>query len=141
MAVHSSLFDEPSLCGLCTGYVNWSCYLTKRPCYVGFSVLRPPSLGFLLGLPLLNTVSRDSAVGIATGWSSSPGGGKNFHFFMSSRLALLPTQPPIQWVQVALSPGVKWQGREVEHSPPTSAEVKKTWVSTPHIRLHGIVLN
>jgi hypothetical protein len=33
----------------------------------------------------------------------------------------------------ALSPGVKRPGREPEHSPPTSAEVKKTWVyiSTP----------
>jgi hypothetical protein len=24
-------------------------------------------------------------------------------------------------------PGVKWQGREADHSPPTSAEVKKIW--------------
>jgi hypothetical protein len=34
--------------------------------------------------------------------------------------ALGPTQPPIQWV-----PGVKRQGREADHSPPTSTEVKK----------------
>jgi hypothetical protein len=42
----------------------------------------------------------------------------------------------------ALSPGVKRPGREVDHSPPTSAEVKKMWIftSTP-MRLHGVVLN
>jgi hypothetical protein len=30
--------------------------------------------------------------------------------------------PPIQWVPGDLSPG-----READHSPPTSAQVKKTW--------------
>jgi len=39
-----------------------------------------------------------------------------------SRMPLGPTQPPIQWV--CSSTGVKWQGIEVDHSPPTSAEVK-----------------
>jgi hypothetical protein len=65
------------------------------------------------------------------GRSSSPGGGKNFHFSMSSRPALGSTQPSIQWV-----PGVKRPVREADHSPPASAEVKKTWVYTsipPHI--------
>jgi hypothetical protein len=28
----------------------------------------------------------------------------------------------------SLLPGVKWQEREADHSPPTSVEVKKTWV-------------
>jgi hypothetical protein len=40
--------------------------------------------------------------------------------------ALGHTQPPIQWVPGALSPGVKRPGREADHSPPTSAGVKKT---------------
>jgi hypothetical protein len=33
----------------------------------------------------------------------------------------------------AHSPGVNWTGRAADHSPPTSAEVKKTWIyiSTP----------
>jgi hypothetical protein len=66
--------------------------------------------------------------------SSSPGGDKNFHFSMSSRLALGSTQPPIQWVLDALSLVLKRPGRESNYSPPASAEVKKTWVyaSTPH---------
>jgi hypothetical protein len=33
-------------------------------------------------------------------------------------MALGPTQPPIQWVPGALSLGVKWPGREADHSPP-----------------------
>jgi hypothetical protein len=30
--------------------------------------------------------------------------------------------------------GVKWPGREADHSPPTIAEIKKMWIytSTPH---------
>jgi hypothetical protein len=64
------------------------------------------------------------------GWSSSPGGGKNFHFSMSSKQTLGLTQPPIQSLPGALSSGVKRPGREADHSPPTSAEVMKTWVYT-----------
>jgi hypothetical protein len=43
----------------------------------------------------------------------------------SSRTALGPTQPPIQWVPGALSLCVKRTGREVDHSPPSSAEVEE----------------
>jgi hypothetical protein len=83
-------------------------------------------------------MSRDSAIGIATGYglndegyrSSNPSRVKNFLFSTSSRLTLGPTQPPIQWVLGALSPGVKRQGREADHSPPASAEVKKIWIYT-----------
>jgi hypothetical protein len=45
----------------------------------------------------------------------------------SSRTALGSIQPPIQWVPGTLSLGVKRPGREADHSPPSSAEVKK-WV-------------
>jgi hypothetical protein len=76
---------------------------------------------------------QDSIVGIATVlWvrrpssrSSSPGRVKNFLFSKSSRPALEPTQPPIQWVPGALSPGC-----EADHSPPASVEVKKMWIYT-----------
>jgi hypothetical protein len=55
-------------------------------------------------------------------------------FTTASRTALEPTQPPIQWVREALSLGVKRPGREADHSPPPSAEVKNAWsyTSTPH---------
>jgi hypothetical protein len=61
---------------------------------------------------------------------------------MSSRPALGSTQPPIQCVPGAVSPEVKRPGREADHSPPASAEVKKTWVLYIHspIRLHGVRL-
>jgi hypothetical protein len=76
------------------------------------------------------------------GRSSSPGRVKNFLFSKSSRPALRSTQPPIIWVPGALSPGVKRPGRVVDHSPQTSAEVKKMWIYTStSIRLHGVVLN
>jgi hypothetical protein len=49
--------------------------------------------------------------------SSSPGRVKNFLFSTSSRPALGPTQPPMQRVLGALSPGVKQPVREADHSP------------------------
>jgi hypothetical protein len=51
-----------------------------------------------------------------------------------------PTQPPVQWVPGVLSPGVKeWQGRDADHSPPSSAEVKneELYLLSPK-RLHGV---
>jgi hypothetical protein len=53
---------------------------------------------------------------------------KNLHFSISSKQALGPTQPAIPWVQMFLSPGVKWPGHEGDHSPPTTAHVKKMWI-------------
>jgi hypothetical protein len=40
------------------------------------------------------------------------------------------TKPPAQWLSSVLSLGVKRQGREADRSPPTRAEVKKTWTYT-----------
>jgi hypothetical protein len=45
-------------------------------------------------------------------------------FATASRTALGPTQPPIHWVQGALSLGVKQPGREAGHSPPSSTEIE-----------------
>jgi hypothetical protein len=43
----------------------------------------------------------------------------------------------------ALSLGVRWPGREADHSPPLSAKDKNAWssTSTPPIRLHGVVVS
>jgi hypothetical protein len=42
----------------------------------------------------------------------------------------------------ALSPKIKRPGREADHSPPSSAEVKMVELYLDvHIRLHGVVLN
>jgi hypothetical protein len=56
-----------------------------------------------------------------------------FLFATVSRPALGFTQPLTQCVPGALSLGVKWPGREADHSPPSSAEVKNEWsyTSTP----------
>jgi len=53
-----------------------------------------------------------------------------------------PTQLPIQWVPWAFTTGLKRAGRETDHSPPSSVEVKNvlSYASAPPIRLHGVVL-
>jgi hypothetical protein len=67
---------------------------------------------------------------VSTGWTigvlgfASRRGLGIFLFTIASRTALRPTQPPIHWVPEALSLGVKRPGREANHSPPSSAEVK-----------------
>jgi hypothetical protein len=68
---------------------------------------------------------RDSSVGIVTRLRAGRSGfdfrqGLGILLFSTAfRPALEPTQPPIQWV-----PGVNRPGREADHSPPCSAEVK-----------------
>jgi len=59
---------------------------------------------------------------------------KIYLFTTVSGPVLWSTQTPIQWVPGALSLGVKWHGREADHSPPSSFEVKNVWsyTSTPH---------
>jgi hypothetical protein len=76
-------------------------------------------------------LSPDSSIGIATiyglhlqrSMSSSHVRVKNLHF---CRPAVRPTQTPVQWIRGAFSVGVKRLGLEADHSPPASAEVKKT---------------
>jgi hypothetical protein len=78
-------------------------------------------------------VSHGSIGSVATayGMDNRGVGVKNFHFSISSRPVLASTQPPMQWVPgLFFFPGIKQQGCEAEHSPPTSAEVKKTWTYT-----------
>jgi hypothetical protein len=75
--------------------------------------------------------------------SSIPVRGKKF-FSTPQPLepTLGPSQPPIQWVLGPISPGIKRPGREADHSPPSSAEVKNDGGNLRSlIHLHGVVLN
>jgi hypothetical protein len=89
--------------------------------------------------------SRDSSVGIATGWNAGvrfPAEAKDFLFITVSRTALGPTQHPTQWLPEILSLGVKWPGRENGHSTISNVEVKKSGVVvSPPLRLSGVVVN
>jgi hypothetical protein len=86
----------------------------------------------------------------ATGWTIGVLGfdsrrGLGILLFTSlSRTALEPIQPPIQWIQWALSLGVKWPGCEADHSPPSTAEVKECvelYLHSPNTPLwHGAQL-
>lgn len=51
-------------------------------------------------------------------------GARGFPFCKISRLALGLSQPPVQLVSGVLFVGVKQLGNEVDHSVPSSAEVK-----------------
>jgi hypothetical protein len=77
-----------------------------------------------------------SSVGIATGYGLDDMGsihGGSWYFSLHHRVqtGTGPTQHPIRGVQVAVSLGVKWSGREADLSPPCSTEVKKAWRYTP----------
>jgi hypothetical protein len=63
-----------------------------------------------------------------------PAGAKDFSRIKTYRLALGPTQPPVQWFPRVLPLGVKQPRREAVHSPLSSADVKNEWsyTSTPH---------
>jgi hypothetical protein len=103
--------------------------------------------GYISYLTIIMT--RDSSVSIVTDYGlddrgSIPGGGLGIFLFDTlSRPALGPIQSPIQWAPGVLSLGVKWLGREADHSPPSSAEDIKCaelYLHSP-IRLHGVVLS
>jgi hypothetical protein len=51
--------------------------------------------------------------------------------YTASRPALRLIQPPIQWIPGAVSPGLKRPGREANHIPPPSAEVKNAGIIPP----------
>jgi hypothetical protein len=81
--------------------------------------------------------SRGSAVGIATGyWLDDRGFGVRVPD--GNEISLLHTVQTGSWAHPAsyqmgigaLSPGVKGEGREADHSHPTSAEAKKTHICT-----------
>jgi hypothetical protein len=83
-----------------------------------------------VALPLFLPGGLYVAVGIATGFGRGSSPGRRKGFLLSTSI---PVPRPTQWIPGSLSFGVKRPGREVDHSPLTSAEVKKTWIyiSTP----------
>jgi hypothetical protein len=96
-------------------------------------------------------VSRDSVVGIATGYGlddrgvgvPSPGSVKNCLFSTSPRPVLGLIQPPILWVTGLFLREVNRPGREADHSPPSNVEVKNggaKYISASPC-LHNVVLN
>jgi hypothetical protein len=91
---------------------------------------------FCLILHLLR--SRCSAVGIVTSYGLDdwglgvrvPAGWRIFSSPNRPDRLWGPLQTPVQWVPGVVSLSVKRQGREADHSPPASAEVKKMWIYT-----------
>jgi hypothetical protein len=81
--------------------------------------------------------SRDSAVGIATGYGLDDGG-VGVRVPIGLRIFTSPSRPDRLWGPPnllfkgyrELFPEVRRPGREADHSPPYSAEVKKTWIYT-----------
>jgi hypothetical protein len=71
--------------------------------------------------------SRNLAAAFGRGngnWNWNSGRGKTVLLSTSCRPVVEPTHPPIQW----LSSGVKRPELETNHSPPTSADVKHSWI-------------
>jgi hypothetical protein len=68
--------------------------------------------------------------GLEAGRGGRPAGPTDVSLLRAVRTGLGPTQPPIQWVPEAVSPGVKRQGREAG-SPPSSGEVKNGGAMPP----------
>jgi hypothetical protein len=95
--------------------------------------------------------SCDSSVGIVLGYRLDnrgsrvrfPVGAGNFslHHCVQNGSAAHPASYPMG--TRGSFPGVKQQGCEADHSPPSSAEVRNTWsyTSTPPIHLNGMVLS
>jgi hypothetical protein len=93
----------------------------------------------------------DSSVGIVLGYGLDdrgsrarfPAGAGNFslHHRFQNGSGAHPASYPMSTRDSF--PGVKRQGREADHSPPSSAEVKNAWsyISISPIRLHGVVFS
>jgi hypothetical protein len=105
-----------------------------------------PQADIFMGL-----TSRDSSVGIALGYGLDdrssmvrfPAGAGSFslHHRVQNGSGAHPASYPMG--TRGSFPGVKRPGPEVDHSPPSSAEVQNAWsyTSTPPIRLYGVVLS
>jgi hypothetical protein len=67
-------------------------------------------------------------------WDSIPGRGRDL-FSTEARPSLQPTQPPLQWLPVAPSLGLKWAWCEPDHLHPFSADI------TPRRCVLNVILN
>ena len=81
----------------------------------------------------LRLLSRDNVLGILT-WLGDERSGVRIRqrqwvllFFKASRLSVGPTQSPVQWTPLFLSPVVERPGSEVNHSPSSSVKVENEW--------------
>lgn len=87
---------------------------------------------------------RDSIAGVVTRLQYErfgvriPAGEGIFLFSTMARRSTGRTQPPIQWVREALSPGVDRPGSEADYSPVSDVEVKNG--GTPTLPLHAFVV-
>jgi hypothetical protein len=68
---------------------------------------------------------------------------QNIYFFsMTFTPRLGPSQHSLELVPDALSPGVKWSGREADYSLPSLSSSKNGGVIPPlPMRLHGVIIN
>jgi hypothetical protein len=129
-------------------------FLLKKPVFLflGLHVvycLQVPVLQFYVCLVLYR--SRDSSVGIALSYGLNDRGSMVRFLAGAGNFSLHPRVQNSSGAHTASYPrntrgsfpGIKRWGREADHSPPSSAEVKYAWsyTSTPPIRLHGVVLN
>jgi hypothetical protein len=101
-----------------------------------FDAIESEILTASLNKSYINKGSRESSVGIAGLWAGRPGfnsrqGHKFLLYSTVSSPVMEPTHPPIHWVSVAVSPGIKWPGLEADQSPPSSAEVNNSGAIHP----------
>jgi hypothetical protein len=105
-----------------SGFVEWRHFSAKHICHKYILIFE----------------SWDSAVGIVTGCGLDDQGVR-VQVPVEARIFTSPCHPDRLWGPFsllsngywgALSPGVKRLGRKADNSPPTSAEVKETWVYT-----------
>jgi hypothetical protein len=93
----------------------------------------------ILGITYYAYVRSDASICIVRLEASNAG---IFLLANTSRSAMGPIKPPIQWVPWVLYTGIITPGCEGDNLPSSSAEVKNawTWNSSPPIRLHGAVI-
>jgi hypothetical protein len=116
-------------------YVSWSTPIEiSRPQLQRLFTATKPKHKY--SLHIATYWRRDSIVVLATGYGlddrevgvRAPVG--SGIFYSPRRPTLGSTQHPTQWVPGTLSPRVKRPERDADHSPPTSAKVKKIWAYT-----------